>query len=71
MEKIKIDGIVDSDLAKVLEEFDLYSMLKEGKLACSVCNKLLVWDNIGAIMADGEELKIVCNEIECIENLQK
>ena len=56
MEKIKIDGIVDSDLAKVLVEYGLYSVLEEGKLVCSVCNKPLIWENIGAIMADGEGL---------------
>jgi hypothetical protein len=70
MEEIKINGVVDKDLKKILIEYNLYDLLLENKLLCAVCRKSICWETIGAVFLDNKSLSLICNEIQCLENFK-
>ncbi len=61
-----VKAIHDSDLEKVLKKLGLYERLVRGELKCAICGRPLTLENLGGLYHDNDEVKLVCNRIECL-----
>lgn len=67
--KIQIPAIHDKDLRLILDKFEISSKIDESTAVCSICNKIITWDNLFAFkILDEKSLVLFCDEPCCIEN---
>lgn len=66
-EKVEIPAVRDRDLRDILDCFGLAEKMDRGELICFSCSQALTWDNLGALLVNGEQLIPFCNLSECIE----
>ena len=69
-EKLELPAVIDSELEGILEDFGLSGPLKEGRLNCIVCGKVMNWENLGGLKVSEGNLLLFCSEPECIDITQ-
>ena len=70
MEEI-IKFVHDDDLEKMLTNLGLMQQLEEGRIKCKFCKEFVVVDEIYALFPESGSIKLVCNKIDCIRNLNQ
>jgi len=68
-EKISIPAIHDDDLKVILGKYNLLEQIEHGKIKCKICNSIITWDNLYGMVFQNSNLQLVCDSIDCIENL--
>ena len=66
--KIDIPAIHDKDLRKVLEDLNLLEKLEKNELYCTLCNKVITWENLYAMKVVDNNIVLFCDDQDCIEN---
>lgn len=64
-----IDAVLDRDLLKIIEDFQLLGKFNAGLLRCPNCNKVITYENIGAFKVLNEEIRIYCDDFICLNEL--
>jgi hypothetical protein len=67
--EIEIPAIGDAELREVLRAYNLHGAVESGSMTCRSCGKTTGWDEIGALIVEGDTLRIVCNRPGCIEGV--
>lgn len=70
-EKINISAVLDKDLKKILDKYNLSTKIDEGQIHCESCQEIITWDNISALKVKNGKLILFCDNVECIENIEK
>jgi len=63
--KVTIKAVYDTELNSFLEKLGLLEEMKNGQLRCSVCNRVLTFDNFGGVYNENGQLKCFCQQTEC------
>ncbi|MCB0723235.1 MAG: hypothetical protein KDC73_00920 [Ignavibacteriae bacterium] len=69
--KLEVPAIQEDKLKDILTYYGISEKIENKELFCSNCSMLITWDNIGAIMVDNSELRILCDCKECLETTHK
>ncbi|HTK21696.1 MAG TPA: hypothetical protein VL442_19400 [Mucilaginibacter sp.] len=70
-ENINIPAIHDDDLKSLLIKHDLYDKILRGEVRCSMNGETITWENIYGIFEENGKIKLVCDNIECIDKLKQ
>lgn len=70
-ENINIPAIHDDDLMSLLVKHGLYEKILRGEVRCSMSDDIITWENIYGIFEVDGEIKLVCDNIECVDKLNK
>lgn len=62
----EILAVHDYDLDNFLKSIDLLKPLQNGELECAICGKQIARENLGCVYSDGGEIKICCDNLECL-----
>ena len=68
---LELPAIKDSELRPILDRFKLSDSIDNNREHCVSCNKLISWENIGALLVKDKSLVIYCDRPECIEVVSK
>jgi len=69
--KRKIYAIHDGDLVAFLADLKLLDKIKQGKIECPECNRPLTVENIGFFFVSKGEIKICCDNLNCLYELKR
>ncbi len=58
--------IQDNELKKWLSELDLLEKIKDRKLVCAYCDRVITWENLAGLVAESGEYKPFCRDHELI-----
>jgi hypothetical protein len=67
----KLWAIHDADVEDFLRRLKLFDPIKEGKIVCFQCKQVITLDNFGAAFPEGDEVKVVCEKLECLNPVLK
>jgi len=70
MKKQIIKAVHTSDLDGLLRSLEIYDLLVEGKLKCTICGKQLSKDNLICLFPYDQEIGLCCDNVECYEKIQ-
>lgn len=70
-ECVELPAIKDNELRLILDKFNLSKKIDSGEVICVSCEKVIQWENIGALLVDNGGLVIYCDSPECIEEVSK
>lgn len=70
-ENVELPAIKDNELRIVLDKFNLSEKIDRGEILCASCEKIIQWENIGALLVNNATLVIYCDSPECIEIVSK
>lgn len=70
-QKKEISAVLDKDLRKILDKYDLSSKIDKGELSCFCCQEIITWDNIAAIKVIENSIVLICDNLECIDKIDK
>ena len=68
-ENITIPAIHDDDLKSILVKHNLYERVMSGMVRCYLSEDIITWENIYALQEISGELKLICDNPECIDKL--
>jgi hypothetical protein len=66
---IDIPSILDDDIHQIFKQNGILQDFNDNKLKCSICLSQVDWNNLGGIYSDNENIKIVCNEDDCLDKI--
>ena len=67
----KLLAVHDTDVEEFLTRLELLAPIKDGKISCAACNRVITLDNFGGIYPESGELKVVCDKLECLNPMLK
>jgi hypothetical protein len=67
--RLRLKAVWDSDLEGLLRNLGVLQSLVVGEFACAVCGCGVDIGNLGAIVLQGEEVKVTCVEASCIRGV--
>lgn len=70
-QKKEISAILDKDLRKILDKYDLSSKIDKGEINCFCCQEIITWDNIAAIKVIENNIVLICDNLDCIDKIEK
>ena len=70
-ENINIPAIHDDDLKLLLIRHGLYEKILRGEVRCHISDEIITWENIYGIFESNGEIKLVCDNVDCIDKLNK
>lgn len=69
--KIEVNAIIDTEVEALLRQTEQYEDLVGGKIHCKSCNTTITPENIGIIIPNNTDTKVVlefyCEKINCME----
>ena len=65
--KQSIRAVHDNYLADLLNSLGLSEKLEAGLLKCMICEDVVTFESLGALVPKGNYIGVVCNKIECYE----
>ncbi len=68
--KKEIDAITDDDFTEFLKKENKYDDYLNHILHCIKCGKIITGDNIAAIVYKENEYKFICDNQNCLEDIQ-
>lgn len=68
---ISIDAVTDRDLLRIIEDYGLLERFQNRELNCPSCNKIINFDNVGALKAIDDNIIIFCDDNVCIAEALK
>ena len=69
MIKKDIKAVHDKDLESLLTSLGIIGDIKNGKVKCKFCDKVIDLDNLEMIFPESGSIKFSCKEIECNKKL--
>jgi hypothetical protein len=69
MEKQVIKAVHENNLEELLKRLGMLEDLKNGKLHCSKCNKIITTNNLLCLYPVGENINVSCNAQGCYESV--
>ncbi len=67
--RLEMKAVYDRDLEQILLNLDILDDLIAGNLSCSICERQVDFDNLGAIFAKDDEIKVCCDDEKCIRRI--
>ena len=67
---LELNAVLDRDLRSLINEFGLGDALDAGKLRCPHCDKVITFDNIGALRIVAGSAIIICDDYACIAEVE-
>lgn len=64
--RASIKAVWDSDLVSLLQSAGILDRLLDGDVRCVVCHKEVDLDNLGALLSDGHEIMVSCDDTQCV-----
>ena len=64
--RVEVKVVYDQDLERVLANLGILDKLIAGELTCAVCGCEVDLDNLGALIADGDNVGVSCDSDRCI-----
>jgi len=61
----------EQNLEEVLQRLELLDSFRNGKLRCSVCNRVLTKENFGCIYPEDNDIKVCCSNLKCLNEIRK
>lgn len=68
--RVPLKAVWDSDLEALLRNLGILEPLIVGGFPCAVCGRSVNMDNLGAIVLQGETVKVTCVEASCIRGVR-
>jgi len=69
--KINIPAVHDDDIRNILNRFDMAEKIDKGEVLCCNCTSKITWDNLSAFKIKDDSLICFCDNLECIESINK
>ena len=69
LNKEKISAMNDEELKKLLIKFKLIDNYAKNQLNCDICKKNITFNDISVVMLDKTNLKIICNDDNCLKKI--
>ncbi len=69
--KKEIRAVLDSEIDELLKKLGLYHKLQSQSLFCKFCKGTIISENIYAIYPESGDVKIVCNNHDCIDRFNR
>ena len=66
----KVKAIYENDLIPVLSKLELYDKIIHEEIKCIVCDEVITIENLGVILKEENEYRIICLNPECISKIQ-
>lgn len=66
MEKEKILGVFEPEVAGFLKKIGIYQAVTDGSICCEYCKKIITENNFGSYIKIKGILYISCDDQECI-----
>jgi hypothetical protein len=70
-DKKEIDAVHKHDLESLLQNLNLLSSFRDGKIKCQFCNDVLREDNFGAVYPEKNNILFSCSKLECLAKVPK
>ena len=66
-DKHRLLAFHEKELMVVLEKLGLLEKMKNGKLKCAICGRVITKENLGAILKKKNDFQIICDDLKCLE----
>lgn len=63
----QIEAVFDSDLEKILRDFDLLEKIEKEEIKCFFCKRTITLQNLLYIFPKKRDIQISCDSKECIQ----
>lgn len=67
--RVRLKAVWDSDLQPLLKNLGVLEPLIAGEFPCAVCGRSVDIDNLGAVVLQGQTVKVTCVEASCIRGV--
>jgi hypothetical protein len=68
-DNITIDAVLDRDLLKIIKDYELFDKFQSKALRCPKCDRIINFENIGALIVNNESITIYCDDNICLSEL--
>jgi len=65
-EKVTLTAFSDEDMEAIAKKLGLYDDIKCGNAKCIICGGMVTFENLGAFLKLGSEIKTVCDDSKCL-----
>ena len=65
--RIELKAVWDDDLHELLDNLGVIDDLVAGETRCMACSRIVVLDNLGAIIPSSESVQITCDDSNCVK----
>lgn len=65
-----LNAVHNRSLRQLLQQLELLTAFENGELTCAICGRQVGWDNLLAIFMENGDLKLVCNEYRCYDEIR-
>jgi hypothetical protein len=69
LRKKELHAIHDNDVEEYLRHLGLLAKITDRKIKCSRCGEVVDLDNFGGLYSEENEIKVVCEKLECMTRL--
>lgn len=69
MRNNRLQAVHDDDLSNLLMSLGVYESVQNGKCSCLFCQKVITFDNLGAIVPINGEISFVCDSARCLNSM--
>lgn len=69
MKNNRLQAVHDDDLSNLLMSLGVYENVQNGKCSCLFCQKVITFDNLGAIVPISGEISFVCDSAMCLNSM--
>lgn len=69
MRNNRLQAVHDDDLSNLLMSLGVYESIQNGKCSCLFCQKVITFDNLGAIVPINSEINFVCDSARCLSSM--
>ena len=66
MRNNRLQAVHDDDLSNLLMSLGVYESVQNGECSCLFCQKVIAFDNLGAIVPMNGEISFVCDSARCL-----
>jgi len=68
-EKIKMNTVLENDIDKILNTFNLKDDFYNKKIKCKFCKEIITMDNIYSFLPESGSINLICDKESCISEL--
>jgi len=61
-----VKAIYESDLRRVLQSLGILDKLIGGEMNCAICGCPVVFDNLGTVFPEGNDVGVSCDNNRCV-----
>ena len=67
---LELNAVLDRDLRSLIDEYGLGTALDAGELRCPECDRMITFENIGALRVVYDSAIIICDDYACIAEVE-